>query len=132
MSDRLRYTTAHKIYNYAQNPDVCFEVTEEKALELLYFMKEYKKALEKWFCLEKKLYKERLFCSIIHYGNIALKCYENLELTDRENDAQIKIITTILNAYLQIRVLNAEEFNRLLLQYETICNLKNILQTVRL
>lgn len=124
MSDRLRYTTAQKIYNCAQNPDVSFEITEEKALELLYFMQEYKKALEKWFCLEKKLYKEHLFCSIIHYGNIALKCYENLELTDRDHDVQIKIITAVLNAYLQIRVLNAEEFNRLLLQYETICNLK--------
>ena len=124
MSDRLRYITAQKIYDCAQNPNVSFEITEEKALELLYFMQEYEKALEKWFYLEKKLYREHLFCSIIHYGNIALECYENLKLTNRDHDVQIKIITAVLNAYLQIRVLNAEEFNRLLLQYETICNLK--------
>lgn len=124
MSDRLRYITAQTIYNCAQNPNVSFEITEEKALELLYFMQEYNKALQKWFCLEKKLYKEHLFCLIIRYGNIALECYENMELTDRSQEVQIKIIISVLNAYLQIRVLNVEEFNRLLLQYETLCNLK--------
>lgn len=124
MSERLRYTTAKKIYKCAQNPDISFNVSEEKNFELLYFMQEYETALDNWFHLEEQLYKEHLFCSIIKYGNIALKCYDNLELEQRRQDVQAKIITSILNAYLQIRILNTAEFNQLLLQYETICNLK--------
>lgn len=124
MSERLRYTTAQKIYKCIQNSNISFEVSDEKTFELLYFMQEYETALDNWFLLEEQLYKERLFCSIIKYGKIALKCYDNLELKRRKQDVQVKIITSILNSYLQIRILNTEEFNQLLLQYETICNLK--------
>lgn len=124
MSERLRYTTAKKIYECVQNPNIPFDVSDEKLFELLYFMQEYEIALDKWFHFEKELYKEHLFWSIITNGNIALKCYDNLELKQRKQDIQIKIITSILNAYLQIRILNTEEFHQLLLQYETICNLK--------
>ena len=124
MPDRLRHNIAKKIYECSQNPNISFEVTDEKIFELQYFMQDYEKALEQWFILEKKLYKEHLFCSIIKYGNIALKCYDDMELDQRNQDVQLEIIITILNAYLQIRILNAERFNQLLLQYETICNLR--------
>ena len=124
MSERLRFTAAKQIYTCAQNPDINFAVTEEKIFQLLFYMQEYEKALEQWFCLEENLYKQHLFCDIIKYGDIALACYDNLQLLQRQQDVQVKIITSILNAYLQIRILNAKKFYELLLQYETICNLK--------
>lgn len=124
MSERLRFTTAKQIYTCAQNPDISFTVTEEKIFQLLFYMQEYEKALEQWFCLEESFYKQHLFCDIIKYGDIALACYDNLQLLQRQQDVQVKIITSILNAYLQIRILNAKKFHELLSQYETICNLK--------
>ena len=124
MSDHMRVITARQIYNCALNPDIDFTVTEEKTFELLFFMQEYEKALEQWCCLEKILYKQHLFCSIIKYGNIALTCYDNLQLTQRLQDVQVEIIISVLNAYLQIRILNAKGFHELLSQYETICNMK--------
>lgn len=124
MSERLRCTTARKIYKCAQNPDIDFTITEEKTFELLFYMQEYETALEQWFCLEESLYRQHLFCSIIKYGNIALECYDNLLLEQRKQGVQVKIIISILNAYLQIRILNTTGFNKLLLQYETICSLE--------
>ena len=123
-SDRFQYDIAKKIYECTKYSDISFKVTDEKIFELQYFMQDYEKALEQWFVLEEKFYREHLFCSIIKYGNIALKCYDNMELEKKKQDVQLKIITVILNAYLQIRILNAERFNQLLLQYETICNLR--------
>lgn len=124
MSERLRFTTAKQIYTCAQNPDISFMITEEKNFQLLFYMQEYEKALEQWFCLEESFYKQHLFCDIIKYGDIALACYDNLQLSQRQQDVQVKIITSVLNAYLQIRILNAKRFHELLSQYETICNLK--------
>ena len=124
MSERLRFTIAKQIYTCAQNPDIDFTVTEEKIFQLLFYMQEYEKALDQWFCLEESLYKQHLFCAIIKYGDIALACYDNLHLSQRQQDVQVKIITSVLNAYLQIRILNAKKFHELLSQYETICNLK--------
>lgn len=124
MSERLRCITAHRIYKCAQNPNMDFAITEEKIFELLFFMQEYEKALEQWFSLEESLYRQHLFCSIIKYGNIALECYDNLQLEQRKQGVQVKIIISVLNAYLQIRILNTTGFNKLLLQYETICNLE--------
>lgn len=124
MSERLRLITAKRIYTCAQKPDIDFTVTEEKIFQLLFYMQEYEKALDQWFCLEESLYKQHLFCAIIKYGNIALTCYDNLPLPQKQQDVQVKIITAVLNAYLQIRILKTENFYQLLLQYETICNLK--------
>lgn len=124
LSNRLQYIIAKKIYECTQNPDISFEVTEEKSFELLYFMQKYEMALEKWFSLEDKLYKEHLFCSIIKYGDIALKCYDDLEFEQKNPDIQLKIITSVLNSYLQIRILDAEGFNQMMLRYKTICNLR--------
>lgn len=124
MSERLCCTTAHKIYKCAQDPDIDFAITEEKNFELLFFMQEYEKALKQWFVLEESLYRQHLFCSIIKYGHIALECYDNLQLEQRKQSVQVKILISVLNAYLQIRILNTTEFNKLLLQYETICNLE--------
>lgn len=123
LSDRLQHGIAKKIYECAQNPDISFEITEEKSFELLYYMQEYAMALEKWFSLEDKLYKEHLFCSIIKYGDIALKCYDDLELEQKNPDMQLRIIISVLNSYLQIRILDTEGFKQLLLRYQTICNL---------
>lgn len=121
---RLRSQIARKIYECSQNPSISFEITEEKEFELLYFMQEYEMALEKWFSIEDKLYKEHLYTSIIKYGNIALKCYDDLSLEQKNQEMQLRIITSVLNSYIQIRILDTEQFNQLLLAYKTISNLK--------
>ncbi len=121
-SPRIRYLAAKQIIEYDEK-EVALSLSLGKKIEMLYELNEYEKALTLWEILVKELYYQHEFFSIIKYGDIAVKCYENLELGNKDTNQQIKIIISILDAYIQIRILNTKHFNDLICQFETICNL---------
>lgn len=123
ISPRIKYIAAEKILQYAQSSEIPFQLSEEKNFELLYLTGKYQKALERWNILAADLHREHHFYSIIKYGAMAIECYDNMEIEDKDINVQIDIITSILDAYLQIRIFNTENFNELMLQFETISNL---------
>lgn len=123
ISPRLKYIAAEDIWKCIQIKDIDFQISEEKKFELLYQMQKYKEALEHWNKLVEILYKKHQFYSVIKYGFIAIDCYDDMELNEKNISIRTNIIISILEAYIQIRILNTEKFNELLKEFETICNL---------
>lgn len=120
---RVRYYAAKNIKDYSEKV-TAMPLSLGKKFEILYELNEYEEALTLWEILVKELYYQHEFFSIIKYGDIAIKCYDNLELPNKAPYQQINIITSILDAYIQIRILNTEHFNDLINRFETICNLQ--------
>lgn len=120
---RVRYYAAKKIKEYSEAPNAV-PLSLGKKFEILCELNEYQEALALWEVLIKELYYQHEFFSIIKYGDIAMKCYDNLELGNKDPNQQIDIIVSILEAYIQIRILNTKHFNDLMNQFETICNLQ--------
>lgn len=122
-SEKTRYYAAKAIYKYVEKFPNSLEITPVKRFELLYEQNEYQNALLYWRELIVYLNCQHEYYSIVKYGNLALKCLDNLEFEQKNLETQQSVITSILDAYIQLRILNTEDFNRILRQFETICNL---------
>ena len=122
LSPRVKYLASKRIYDYIKTKKL-LHFPEVKTFELLYYMQDYTELMLFWKHLALSLNAEHQYYSLIKYGNLALECYDHIEIFEQDVSWQIDIITTILDAYIQVRVLQTENFLSLLNKFKTICNL---------